>query len=187
MKSTQNHFHPGIQNSQNSVKFMENVPPGTLQTLCFPCPNRLWTQKGVKCHNFTIIHESVHKMQLAARKHKIAENELSGIVGRNTRKHSSGYRNIDGLGGHSAPKGIFEDRIAKSSKNHPLWVQMHILRPKHAFWRRERTFREKSPKVNSGRCVTENHHSRIRPRTGPTRVGSKTCDVHRSSSLQREY
>ena len=61
MESAQNQFHHGIQNSQNLVKFMKNVPPGTLQTLCFPCPNRLWTQKGVKCHNFTKIHESVHK------------------------------------------------------------------------------------------------------------------------------
>ena len=70
MGSAQNHFHHGIQNSQNFVQFMKNVPPGTLQTLCFPCPNRLWTLKGVNYHIFTKIHESVHKNATCGKKNR---------------------------------------------------------------------------------------------------------------------
>ena len=68
MESAQNHFHHGIEAFPDFVKFMRNVPPGTLQTLCFPCPNRLWTQKGVKYHILLKFMKVFTKMQLAARK-----------------------------------------------------------------------------------------------------------------------
>ena len=61
LESAQNNLHHGIDDFPDFVKFMKNVPPGTLQTLCFPCPNRLWTPKGVKYRIITEIYESVHK------------------------------------------------------------------------------------------------------------------------------